>query len=89
MCIRISVCMHIGVRACLLTHSSCVQLCTALWTVALMHLCPWDPPVKNPGVGFRALLQGIFPNQGSNPCILHPQHRQAGRLRLVPPGKPV
>ena len=28
-------------------------------------LCPWDSPDKNTGVGCRALLQGIFPTQGS------------------------
>ena len=32
----------------------------------------WPYPVssKNTGVGCRALLQGIFPTQGSNPCLL-------------------
>ena len=29
-------------------------------------LCPQDSPGKNPGVGCHALLQGIFPTQGSN-----------------------
>ena len=33
--------------------------------------CPWDSPGKNTGVGCHALLQGIFPSQGSNPGILH------------------
>ena len=28
-------------------------------------------PDKNAGVGFHALLQGIFPTQGSNPGLLH------------------
>ena len=28
-----------------------------------------DSPCKNTGVGCRALLQGIFPTQGSNPGI--------------------
>ena len=32
-----------------------------------MILCPWDSPGKNIGVGCHALLQGIFPTQGSNP----------------------
>ena len=32
--------------------------------------CPWDSPGKNTGVGCRALLQGIFPTQGSNLCLL-------------------
>ena len=30
-----------------------------------------DLPGKNTGVGCHALLQGIFPNQGSNPGLLH------------------
>ena len=30
-----------------------------------------DSPGKNTGVGCHALLQGIFPAQGSNPCLLH------------------
>ena len=34
-------------------------------------LCPWDFPGKNTGVGCHALLQGIFPTQGSNPRLLH------------------
>ena len=34
-------------------------------------LCPWNFPDKNTGVGWHFLLQGIFPSQGSNPCLLH------------------
>ena len=34
-------------------------------------LCPWDSPGKNTGVGCHALLQRIFPTQGSNPGLLH------------------
>ena len=44
------------------------------WTVAHRLLCPWDLPVKNTGVGCRFLLQGIFPTQGSNPCLLRHLH---------------
>ena len=29
-----------------------------------------DSPGKNTGVGCHALLQGIFPTQGMNPCLL-------------------
>ena len=32
---------------------------------------PKDSPDKNTGVGFHALLQRIFPTQGSNPCLVH------------------
>ena len=34
--------------------------------------CPWDSPGKNTGVGCHALLQGIFPTQGSNPGLMSP-----------------
>ena len=30
----------------------------------------WDSQGKNTGVGCHALLQGIFPTQGLNPCFL-------------------
>ena len=51
-------------------------------------LCPWDSPGKNMGVGCHALLQGIFPAQGQNLCLLSLLHWQAGSLPLVPPEKP-
>ena len=46
---------------------------------------------KNTGVGCCALLQGIFPTQGSNPTLyfLSLLHWQAGSLPQVPPGKPI
>ena len=50
-------------------------------------LSPWDSPGKNTGVDCRALLQGIFLTQGSNPCLSCLLHWQAGSLPLVPPGK--
>ena len=31
----------------------------------------WDFPAKNIGVGCHFLLQGIFPDQGWNPGLLH------------------
>ena len=37
-------------------------------------LCPWEPPGRNAEVGCQALLQGVFPIQGSNLgllCLLH------------------
>ena len=34
-------------------------------------LLPWDSPGKSTGVGGHFLLQGIFPTQRSNPCLLH------------------
>ena len=32
---------------------------------------PWNSPGQNTGVGCHALLQGIFPTQGSNPGLPH------------------
>ena len=32
---------------------------------------PWNSPGHNTGVGSLSLLQGIFPTQGSNPCLPH------------------
>ena len=49
-----------------------------LWSTRL--LCPWDSPGKNTGVGDYALLQGIFPTQGSNPRLLNLLHWQVGYL---------
>ena len=50
-------------------------------------VCPWDSSGKNTGVGCLVLLQGIFPTEGLNPSLLCLQHRQAGSLLLVSPGK--
>ena len=46
-------------------------------------LCPWDPSGKYTGVGCHFLLQGIFPTQGWNPCLLCLLHWRVGPL---PPG---
>ena len=67
------------------SHFNCVQLCGAPWTVA----CPWDSSGKYIGVSCHALLQGIFPTKGLNPCLLSLLHWQAGSLSLVPPGNPI
>ena len=37
-------------------------------------LCPRDSPGKNTGLGCHAFLQGIFPTQGMNPCLLRVLH---------------
>ena len=61
-----------ALHACVLSHFSCVRLAVTLWTVAPPGSSPWDSPGKNTGVGYRALLHGIFPIQGLNPCLLSP-----------------
>ena len=47
-----------------------------------------DSPGKNAGVDCHALLQGIFPTQGSSPPLLCLLHWQADSLPLTPSGKP-
>ena len=48
----------------------------------------WDSPGKNAGMGYRALLQGFFPTQGSNLSLLSLLNWQVGSLSPAPPGKP-
>ena len=50
------------------------------WTVALQ--APLSVAGKNTGVDHRALLQGVFPTQGSNPPLLRLLHWQMGSLPL-------
>ena len=62
----------------------------SLWPYGLQPsrlLCPWDSPGNNPGVRCHAFLQGTFFPQGSNWCLLHLLHWQAGSLPLVPPAE--
>ena len=58
------------------------------WTVARQAPLSMDSPGRNTGVGCHFLLQGIFPTQGSNLCLLCLLHWQADSLPLAPPGKP-
>ena len=62
------------VCVCMLSHLSCVQLFAPLWTVA--HQAPLSMGFlqENTAVGCHALLQGIFPIQGSNPSLLRLLH---------------
>ena len=63
-----------------------VQLCLTLlqphvlWSTRL--LCPWNFPGKNTGVVCHFIFQGIFPTQGSNPCLLCLLHWQVDSLPL-------
>ena len=49
----------------------CVTLCGPVDCSPPGSFVHWDHPSKNTGVGCHALLQGIFPTQGSNPGIPH------------------
>ena len=72
--------LYLWVCAWVLCHFSHVCLFATLWTIA--H--PWNYPGKNTAVGCHALLQGIFPTQGSNPHLLCLLPWQAGSLTLAP-----
>ena len=54
-----------------LVAQSCLTLCDPVDSSPSRLLCARDSPGKNTGVGCQALLQGIFPTQGSNPGLLH------------------
>ena len=82
-CVHTALCLFrqrrfaVNLHACILSRFSCVRLFVTLW--ALAHQAP---------VGFHALLQEIFPTQGSNLCLLSFLCWEAGSLPLVSPGKP-
>ena len=73
---------------CAKSLQSCPTLCdpTDCSSPDLSPRITWDSPGKNTGVGCHALLQGIFPTQGSNQHLLYLVHWQAGSLSLVQPG---
>ena len=55
---------------CVLSCFSCVNSFQPRGLQPTRLLCPWGSSGKNTGVGCRALIQGIFPTLGSNPCVL-------------------
>ena len=57
-------------RLCMLSRLTRVQLFVALWTIARQDPLPRGSPGENTSVGCHAFLQGIFPTQGLNPCLL-------------------
>ena len=79
----------VGVKVKMLAAQSCLTLCNPMDYSPPAFSVPWESPGKNIGVGCRFLLQGIFPTQGSNPCLLCLLHWQEGSLPLTPPGKPL
>ena len=54
---------------CARSHQPCPSLCNCL--------SPWDFPSKNSRVGCHVLLQGIFPIQGLNLCLLIVKFKEA------------
>ena len=71
---QLSVCVCVCVCVCERVIQLYSILCNPMDHILSGYsLCPWDSPGKNTGVGCHALLQGIFPTQGSNPNSLHSQ----------------
>ena len=65
--------LELCVLCAVLSCFSCEQFYATLWTVDRQA-----PLGKNTGVGCYALLQGIFPTQGSNRCVLRRLHWRGG-----------
>ena len=69
--------------------SPCLTLCNPVdCSPPGSSLCPWDSPGKNTGVGFHALLLGIFPTWGSNSHLPVSPALLADSLPTEPPRKP-
>ena len=62
-----------------------VQLSATPRTAARQAPLSMGPSGRNNGAGSQALLQGLFPSRGLNPCLLQ---WQAGSLAPASPGKP-
>ena len=62
---------------------SCLTLCDPMDYSLSGSSVHGDSPGKNTG-----LFEGIFPTQGSNPCLLYLLHWQVDSLSTMPPGKP-
>ena len=77
--------------ACVLARSfqSCLTLGDPMDCSTPGSSVPGDSPGKNTEVGCHALLQGIFPTQGSNSRLIMSSALQVDSLPLVPPGKPL
>ena len=73
---------------CILCHFSQVQLFATLWTVA--HQAPLSIGILQASILEWVAMpysRGIFPNQGSNLCLLNLLYWQACSLSLLPHGK--
>ena len=66
---------------------TCSVKSNSLWPHGLQPariLCPLDFPGKNTGAGCHFFLQGIFPTQWLNPCLLCLLHWRADSLPFIP-----
>ena len=67
---------------------NCVWFFATLWSVACQASLSMGFSCQEYWSGLHALLQGIFPTQGSNLCLLYLLHWEASSSPLGPPGKP-
>ena len=74
---------YVTCAVCLVTQL-CPTLCDPMDCSPPGSSVHGDSPGKNTGVGYHALLQGIFPTQGSNPGLPHCKWTPPSE----PPGKP-
>ena len=83
-------CSHLCLSTCVCAKSLqlCPTLCGPVDVQPTSFFGPWDSPGKNTGVGYHAILQGIFPTQGLNPSLSSLLHWQGSSLPLAPSGKP-
>ena len=71
-----------------LSHFSCIRLFATPWIIA--HQAPLSMGFSRQEYwsGLPLPPLGIFPTQGSNPCLLSLLHWQEGSSPLALPGKP-
>ena len=74
---------------CMLSHSVVSYSLRPHGLQPARFLCPWDSPGRNTRVGHHFLLQGIFPTQRQNPCLLHLLHWQVDSSPLCHLGSPL
>ena len=75
-----------GSSSCCLVTQLCPTLCDPMDCSPSGTSVHGDSPGKKTGVGYRSLLQGISPTQGSNPglphrrwIVYHPSHQPPGK----------
>ena len=87
-CVCVCVCLCVCVCVCMCVHT-CAQLLQSCLTLCdPMDCSPLGSSVHgDTGVGWHALLQGIFLTQGSNPRLLCLLHWQVGSSPLSHQGR--
>ena len=70
MCVCVCVCVPVRTRTCLVSQL-CLTLCNRVDCSQPGSSIRRDSQGNNTSLGCHALLQGIFPTQGSNPDLPH------------------